>query len=517
VRGDIRAVEGLDNTARTVNALDMQGYLRGSVPRESPASWGALGGGAGMNALRAQAIAARSYAWAEDRAPYAKTCDTTECQVYGGRALQTSGGFIDLEHPLTDAAVAETAGQVRLLNGAVARTEYSSSTGGYTAGGTFPAVPDEGDAISSNPNHNWHRSIPVGQVQSTYPSVGTLNAIRITQRNGLGDFGGRPLQVVIEGSAGSVTRTGTQFQFDLGLLSDFFTIAVPPRGPGIGPVAIRPDGVIESTPDAAAFRGQDRLDVVVRGTDGFYWTMSATGATWSPWRGLGTPPGGPVGEPTVVSWAPGRLDVFVRGADNRLWQTFTENGGASWSGWLKPFGDDGVLASSPEAASRAPGQLDVLVVGTDNQIYQRFYEGAWNESWLGQGRPSAGIKSDPAAASMDSSRLDLFVQGSDDKLWQRSWNGSSWSAWFQPVGTAGTLASSPDAISWGPGNLLVFIRGTDSGMYALLGNNGFWDPWKRLVGEEDVTPNGPGATSRGANRWDVFVRGIDSRVYLTWV
>ena len=40
----------------------MQDYLRGVVPRESPASWGDAGGGRGMNALMAQAVAARSYA-----------------------------------------------------------------------------------------------------------------------------------------------------------------------------------------------------------------------------------------------------------------------------------------------------------------------------------------------------------------------------------------------------------------------------------------------------------------------
>ena len=69
---------------RTVNTVYMQDYLRGVVPRESPASWGSDAGGAGLNALMAQAVAARSYAWAEDRAAYAKTCDTTACQVYGG-------------------------------------------------------------------------------------------------------------------------------------------------------------------------------------------------------------------------------------------------------------------------------------------------------------------------------------------------------------------------------------------------------------------------------------------------
>ncbi|MGH9223416.1 MAG: SpoIID/LytB domain-containing protein [Acidimicrobiales bacterium] len=226
-RGELRSVEGLDGTSRTINALDMQNYLKGSVPREMPASWGNLSGGAGMQALRAQAVAARSYAQAGNLAAYAKTCDTTECQVYGGRAVQSGGNFFDLEDSRSDQAVNETVGEVRLLNGSPARTEYSSSTGGWTAGGTFPAVEDAGDVVSQNPNHNWHASVPVSQVQAAYPQVGTLNAVVVTKRNGLGDFGGRATEVQVQGTNGTATVSGDSFQFALGLKSNWYSIVAP--------------------------------------------------------------------------------------------------------------------------------------------------------------------------------------------------------------------------------------------------------------------------------------------------
>src|SRR3954469_3429550 len=169
--GDILATAG-GGIARTVNELPIETYLHGVVPRESPASWGTLGNGAGEEALKAQAVAARSYATAENRSSWAKTCDTTSCQVYGGRAVQDSGGtFTDLYgvppySTTSDTAVTATAGQVRMLNNAVARTEFSSSTGGFTAGGVFPAVVDEGDdvcvnAAACNNNHNWTADVPV--------------------------------------------------------------------------------------------------------------------------------------------------------------------------------------------------------------------------------------------------------------------------------------------------------------------------------------------------------------------
>ncbi len=71
--------------------------------------------------------------------------------------MQPSGGSASwLEDPRTDQAVASTSGQVRRAgNGAISRTEFSSSSGGWTAGGVFPAVEDAGDNTAINPNRNW--------------------------------------------------------------------------------------------------------------------------------------------------------------------------------------------------------------------------------------------------------------------------------------------------------------------------------------------------------------------------
>src|SRR5581483_2367785 len=106
LRGQVLALEGTDSagvtTSRAVNKVDLEGYVKGVVPRESPASWGSLSGGLGEQALRAQAVAARSYALGEHRSAWAQTCDTQSCQVYGGRDQQDASGFTDLEQPTTD-------------------------------------------------------------------------------------------------------------------------------------------------------------------------------------------------------------------------------------------------------------------------------------------------------------------------------------------------------------------------------------------------------------------------------
>jgi SpoIID/LytB domain protein len=248
-RGDIQAVRsGVMATTRNIVGLDAE--IRGVVPRESPASWGSLDGGEGMHALRAQAVAARSYSAAERRGYWtdfagAQTCDTTSCQVYMGVGEWRAGGWTPLESANTDAAVAQTPGEVRLWpDGALALTEFSSSTGGHSAPGSprvvngttyrFPAVPDLGDDVCRagsvcNPRHNWRADIPVADVQAAYPQIGTLQTIDVTQRNGFGDFGGRVEQVVLRGSTGSVTLTGDQFRakFTLnGVFSRWFSISV---------------------------------------------------------------------------------------------------------------------------------------------------------------------------------------------------------------------------------------------------------------------------------------------------
>jgi SpoIID/LytB domain protein len=227
-RGIIRAVNNSRNENRTINAVPMESYLRGVVPRESPASWGDSAGGAGMNALRAQAVAARSYASTENRyAGLANTCDTQDCQVYDGAAVRegVSEQPYVLEDPRTDLAIAETAGVViRGRNGAVVRTEFSSSNGGRTAGGVFPAQADPGDLSANSSLMVWTRSVSASQLQQRYPQIGTLASVT-TAHDGLGgDWNGYTTEVTITGTNGSVKMSGWSFRTALGLPAPWYGV-----------------------------------------------------------------------------------------------------------------------------------------------------------------------------------------------------------------------------------------------------------------------------------------------------
>ena len=180
-RGLVRVWDTYVGT-RTVNELAVEDYLRGVVPKEVPAVWGYDGEGLGINALMAQAIAARSFGVSQNRAywvdaantiRYATTCDSSSCQVYGGAARRTfsaSTQHTEVEHPLTDTAIESTANVVRFWNGTsdVVSTEFSASNGPRTAGGSFPPVNDPFDDVPGNPNHRWTRIIDADQIAARF-------------------------------------------------------------------------------------------------------------------------------------------------------------------------------------------------------------------------------------------------------------------------------------------------------------------------------------------------------------
>ncbi len=240
VRGSIEATFNSGDSPRTVNIVPLEQYVSGVVPNESPSTWGALGSGGpqaqawGFQELEAQAVAARSYVMAGlgSYGGYADICDLS-CQAYRGTQNETA---------ITDLAVTDTTGQVmEFPGGAVAATQYSASTGGYTAPGAFPAVPDTGDSIcipaACNPNHTWTASVPVTTIDSTWPQLGTLESISITGRNGDGEWGGRVTTMTLIGTESNVSLTGDAFAAALGLKSDWFTTNTTLGAPAVGMAA----------------------------------------------------------------------------------------------------------------------------------------------------------------------------------------------------------------------------------------------------------------------------------------
>jgi stage II sporulation protein D len=123
-RGLVEVRPGQGGTLSVVNLLNLEDYLRGVVPNElSPQAFPQI------EALKAQAVAARSYALAhlgEYSSKGFDVCATPACQVYAGRSSESA---------LSDRAVAETSGVVATWRGRPIHAYYTSTCGGRTEDG----------------------------------------------------------------------------------------------------------------------------------------------------------------------------------------------------------------------------------------------------------------------------------------------------------------------------------------------------------------------------------------------
>ncbi|PXW30578.1 UNVERIFIED_CONTAM: SpoIID/LytB domain protein [Williamsia faeni] len=223
---------------RVINVVPLDDYVKGVVPKESIVTWADEGG---AEALKAQAVAARTYALAS--MDISKPIDDTQnSQVYGG---------YDAEDPRSNAAVDATAGVILLKDGKAAFTEFSSSTGGATDGRDFPAVIDDGDAIS--PHHDWTASVSSSSIAAQF-GVGSLTGFEVIEAYGVGAENGRAATVRISGTGGSVDVPAQEVRTRLQLKSSYFSVQGQPNPPAI---IAPPSGVGAATaaPEAIAIPG----------------------------------------------------------------------------------------------------------------------------------------------------------------------------------------------------------------------------------------------------------------------
>jgi hypothetical protein len=221
-----------DGGGRVVNDVKTEDYLRGVVPKEISASWADAGGGKGANAVKAQAVAARSYGLQQNRYSYATICDTQSCQVYGGAATRSTAtaAAANVEDPRSDAGIVATAGKVRKWpNGSIVSTEFSASNGPRTAGGAFPAVEDAAaDDTEKNPNHKWTRIIDADTLAAKY-GLGSLTAASMVEAQDsiYQQYDGIWFNdIVLSGTGGSKRMQAWDFRGAHGLPSPGFTVKV---------------------------------------------------------------------------------------------------------------------------------------------------------------------------------------------------------------------------------------------------------------------------------------------------
>lgn len=254
-------------------------------------------------------------------------------------------------------------------------------------------------------------------------------------------------------------------------------------------------GALNSGADAASW-GASRTDVFLRGAENGLWQTTWNGTSWS-WTFLG---GVLNADPGAVSWGPNRVDVFARGIDNALWHRSSD--GTSWAPWEKL---GGVITSGPDASSSSPGHLDVFVRGTEGGLWQVSWNGtAWSWTFVG-----GLITSDPGVVSSGPNHIDVFVRGTEKGLWQASWNGTAWTWNF----LGGVLSTGPDAASCAAGHLDVFALGTDHALWQRHFDGTSWGAWTWLRGEWTADPGVVCPT--GTTAISMFERAADGAMWQT--
>jgi stage II sporulation protein D len=215
-RGFLTARREPDGTLRVINTVPLEPYLYGVLPAE-------IGTRVPMEAMKAQAVAARTYAL-KNRGKCIgdgfDLDDTTRCEGYEG---------VDGETAASNAAVDGTRGQVLTYRGRMIDAPYSTDSGGMTAcddSGDCPYLQavrdgdmaDGRDYAATGRYHTWTQTwTPTQLAQSLARDVRTRVARFVSLTvDGL-DTSGRITTATVAGADGAMrTVTGPQLRQILG-------------------------------------------------------------------------------------------------------------------------------------------------------------------------------------------------------------------------------------------------------------------------------------------------------------
>ena len=196
--------------AGLLNVVNIEQYLYGVLPAEVGANWH-------MEALKAQAISARTYALKQSMNRSDKgydVVDTDADQVYKGVGIETTK---------TNQAVSSTSGQVLVFGNELAYTYFHSDSGGHTAnaldvwGSHQPYLVGVPEVVNyKSPVSSWSAKFSNAKIQSAFKKItgadlGTITELQVSEV----DDGGRAVTITAVGKNGTRTVKASQFRLNL--------------------------------------------------------------------------------------------------------------------------------------------------------------------------------------------------------------------------------------------------------------------------------------------------------------
>jgi stage II sporulation protein D len=203
-----------------VNYVDLEEYLYSVLGGEMNGNWP-------QEALKAQAVAARSYALYRRQTSANTVYDvgnTVSWQVYRGLQDESAG---------TQAAVQATAGQVLTYDGKIIEAVFHSSSGGHTENvenvwsQPLPYLRGVPDFDKGAPVYEWTEDRSAAEVSQRISGVGNVISIAVERKTPFG----RALTVRVVGDAGEKVLSGNELRRALGLRSTLLFSITSERGP----------------------------------------------------------------------------------------------------------------------------------------------------------------------------------------------------------------------------------------------------------------------------------------------
>ena len=195
----------LDSEILVVNVLAIEKYLSSVVGAEMPAKWP-------LEALKAQAIASRTYAMKQKGNKLYDIDSTQKNQVYIG---------LEARNYKTIRAVQSTRSLVLTHKNKLINALFHSSSGGMTENSQdvwqneYPYLSSVKDFDKNNPKLNWQEKFSYDKLQELFPTIGGVKRIEILNITKTG----RIKNVKIYGDYGSEVITGTDFRKIMNLKS----------------------------------------------------------------------------------------------------------------------------------------------------------------------------------------------------------------------------------------------------------------------------------------------------------
>ena len=197
----------LDSEILVINILGIEKYLSSVVGSEMPAKWP-------LEALKAQAIASRTYALKQKGNSLYDIDSTNKNQVYDGLEARTYK---------TIRAVRSTRSLVLTYKNKLINALFHSSSGGMTENSQdvwkneYPYLSSVKDFDKNNPKLRWQKKFSNEELKSLFPKIGGIKKIEIQNLTNTG----RVKNVKLLGYYGSDQMSGVDIRKRMNLKSNF--------------------------------------------------------------------------------------------------------------------------------------------------------------------------------------------------------------------------------------------------------------------------------------------------------